>query len=135
MTAPLITSAVERQRKRAVHPKAHIAPTSDVPRAGYYLVRLVRGGPWCPARIYFGQPHDPVTGEILDRSYRMVAEVNGEPHDVYRIWPYCAGDEIDKAEYDYRIADRDWCVQFDSTAPQANSRSPINIDDLPVPEF
>lgn len=115
------------------HPKAHLAPVTDEPIAGFYRAKLVRGGPWVAVRIWHGPPLDPDTGEELDRSWRWQAERNGEPCEVWRVWPYCAGEPIDKAEHDYLLQVRDWAVQHAPETPEAAPTTPIAFNRLPIP--
>jgi hypothetical protein len=83
----------------------------ETPEAGFYRFRLgrdtVRGG----VRIWFGPPHDPVTGEELDRSWRWQAEFDGEPIDFDRVWPACAKEAISEADYRAMINRRAWARQ------------------------
>lgn len=87
-----------------------VAGSIDVstPVAGFYRFRLgrdtVRGG----VRIWFGPPHDPVTGEELDRSWRWQAEFDGEPIDFDRVWPACADEPLTEQEYRFLIERREW---------------------------
>lgn len=115
------------------HRYAGMAPVTDEPVAGYYRAKLVRGGPWVAVRIWHGSPRDPVTGEEMDRSWRWQAERNGEPCEVWRVWPYCAGEPINKAEHDYLLQLRDWAVQHAPEAPEAAPKSRIEFNRLPVP--
>jgi hypothetical protein len=78
------------------------------PVAGFYRLRLGRDTITGGVRLWFGPPHDPVTGEELDRSWRWQAEFNGEVIDFDRVWPVCAGDQITEQEYQRYIARRDW---------------------------
>jgi hypothetical protein len=48
------------------------------PRPGLYRVKLVKNGPWVPARIIHAAARDPLTGERLDRSWYWSTEINGE---------------------------------------------------------
>jgi len=69
------------------------------PTAGFYKMRLVRGGPPAGIRIFYGPPNDPVTGEVMDRGYRWQAEVNGTYMELDRVWPACMRESIPEAEY------------------------------------
>ena len=48
----------------------------ETPQAGWYAFRLVAGGHKVAVRIWFGAPHDPVTGEEMDRHWRWQATAN-----------------------------------------------------------
>lgn len=81
------------------------------PVAGYYRFRLhskaVRGG----VRIWHGPPHDPVTGEEMDRSHRWQAEHDGEPIHFDLCWPQCAGEPITEAQYLDCVSRRRWAKE------------------------
>ena len=102
------------------------------PLPGFYKARLVRNGPWVPVQIWHGPPVDPVTGETLDRSWRLRAQVgddfNEDPHE---IWSYCAGHPIDRAEFQWRLADREWCKFHAPEDPIANPYRKIDVSKLP----
>lgn len=84
----------------------------DRPQPGFYRLRLVRNGPWRPARISYGPARDPLTGERLDRSPLWSAEIAGklvappspDPYraGVYRVWHW--GRPISLAEYTQLMA-------------------------------
>lgn len=64
------------------------------PEAGYYKVRAHRTVPgqpvtWLPVRIYESVATDPVTGETLDRSPRLLALVNDKEADLWPLWEQC----------------------------------------------
>lgn len=46
------------------------------PQAGYYKRKLVRGGPWVPARIFIEREIDPETGELASDEVLCI-EVDG----------------------------------------------------------
>lgn len=69
------------------------------PVAGFYRMKLRSGGVLAGIRIWYGPPHDPETGEVMDRSWRWQAEANGEPIDFDDAWPKCGGAPITEQEY------------------------------------
>ena len=105
----------------------------DHPIAGYYRTRLRSGGVSVGVRIFYGAPKDPVTGEIMDRSHRWQAEVNGFYVEMDTVWPKCAADRIDRAEYDYLTQVQSWAVTNAPDSPQANPRRKINPLTAPMP--
>ncbi|MES2903244.1 MAG: hypothetical protein V4696_03580 [Pseudomonadota bacterium] len=107
----------------------------EEPVAGFYRMRLVRGGPLVGIRIWHGRPKDPLTGEIMDRSWRWQAEANGDPIDLDRVWPACTGDEIASAEYDYLKRRTEHARQHDGFDPTANPRRRTNWNDSTIPSF
>lgn len=86
------------------------APTNrvDTPKAGYYKMRLVKGGTWVGVKLWHGPPHDPWSGAILDRSWRWQALVDGKEGDPFETWIRAAGHPIDEAEYRYLLAHSEW---------------------------
>ena len=71
---------------------------------GFYRVKLVKGGPWVAVRIWLGEPRDPVTGDLLDRSPRHQAVRNAIECDVWQVWPNCCGEPISEEEYHKLLA-------------------------------
>lgn len=102
----------------------------DKPVAGWYKVRLVRGGPWVGVRVWFGPPLDPETGEELDRSPRWQAVQDGAFVDVWRLWPGCALHPIDEAEYAFRCARSEHAKRFAPHEPEASPTSAIDLNRL-----
>ena len=83
----------------------------STPLAGYYRCRLVSGGVRGGVRIWHGAPADPVTGQLLDRSWRWQAEFDGEYIELDRVWPGCAGDPISAEEYSAYVGRKRWAEQ------------------------
>lgn len=116
----------------------------DIPVAGFYSTRLVKGGIKCPVRIYFGCPI--VDGEQLDRSPRWCVLINGAsarterndegdaigrvPHPVDSVWPYCALNPISKSEYRFQLRRVYWAKQHAPWHPAARPREPIDLHSL-----
>lgn len=105
----------------------------DQPIAGFYRMRLRSGGVMVGIRIWFGQPKDPVTGEIMDRSLRWQAEANGGAIDLDRVWPRCAGDPVTEAEHDYLMKLQAWGEAHAPAGPQANPDKPVDFLTAPLP--
>lgn len=81
------------------------------PVAGFFHFKLGGGSVAGGVRIWFGPPHDPVTGEELDRSWRWQAHFNGEPVDFDRVWPSCTGQPIAETDYNRLCARAEWARQ------------------------
>lgn len=105
----------------------------DRPIPGWYRRRLVKGGPWVGARIWFGPPFDPVTREPLDRSHALRCEVNGEQVDVYDAWTWLAGEPITETEFRYLEALREHAIAHEPDLPAANPRRRIDPLRTPLP--
>lgn len=108
------------------------APRVDLPVPGHYRRRLVKSGPYVPIKIEYSVARDPDTGEQLDRSPMWIAYLNGELVDVFSVWPECSGSPIDEAEYKFLLTVKEWAEANDPTAPEANPRRPIDLNELPT---
>lgn len=105
------------------------------PVAGYYRFRLRSGGVRGGVKLWYGPPHDPVTGEELDRSWRWQAEFEGEPIEFDRVWPQCAGDPITETEYRRLCARKSWAEQHAPNSAYADRSRRIDplSPDTPLP--
>lgn len=101
---------IPRQHRTYSTPRHEPGPrregwSADALEEGYYRIRRNAGSVWRPIAIWFGPPLDPVTGEELERSWRWQILFCGRfIWDESLVWPYCKGEPIDRAEYDYLIA-------------------------------
>lgn len=108
----------------------------DSPRAGYFRLRLRKGAPYVPARIWIGPPRDPLTGELLDRSYRPIVQIanfpaTDDPEEVARVWHY--GETIDPATFAYMRSRAEWARLHDPEAPAANPLRPVDLSTMRPP--
>lgn len=98
----------------------------DKPEPGYFLLRLVRGGPHVAARIL----HDDGQWQaIIDG---VAADPHADPAQavgVFRIWH--GGRRCTQAEYDYRLSLKSWAVAAMPQHPAAQPRQPIDLASLP----
>lgn len=76
------------------------------PTAGYYehavpvrFAGVSVGAAYLPVCVWYGVPHDPETGEPMDRAERWQAIMNGFPIDLNEVWPYCSAREISQEQY------------------------------------
>lgn len=74
-------------------------------------MRLRSGGAYVGVRIWFGIPHEPWTGEPMDRAPRHQAEINGRYAEVADVWPRCAGDPVTEAEYRHLTKIQAWAAE------------------------
>lgn len=105
----------------------------DLPIAGLYKMRLRSGGMPVGIRIWFGQPKDPVTGELMDRSLRWQAEANGRAIDLDRAWPRCADQPIDAKEHAYLTSLQSWGEEQAPDSPQADPTRRVDFLTAPIP--
>ena len=95
-----VTRALHRYGDGGAVPQGYAGLDASIPEAGFYRMRLRSGAVPCGVRIWHGPPHDPDTGEEMDRSWRWQAEANGDPVDIDDVWPPRRGfSSIDQAEY------------------------------------
>lgn len=104
-----------------------IAPRLGVdvttPVAGFFKIKLGRDTVVRAVEVYYGAPHDPVTGEELDRSWRWQARLDdGTLIDFDRVWPACARDPISEAEFRRCVARTDWARTHAPGSSYADSR-------------
>ena len=68
------------------------------PQCGWFKTRLIKGGPWVPARIWIEREIDHETGELCGpEEYRC--EINGESKDPMIAWSYLAHSPISEADH------------------------------------
>lgn len=105
-----MTRAQLKYQQATVKPPITVAGAVDVsePVEGFYRHRLRGGSVKGGVRIWFGPPIDPVTGEVLDRSWRWQSEFDGEPVDFDDCWPKCAADPITAMQYRALLGRREW---------------------------
>jgi hypothetical protein len=84
-----------KRRKDWIEAAAFAPRTPDEPRVGYFRVRVVPRGPWCPARIWAYRPRVAGTDHLA-------AHILGTPCDVFDVW--LSGREIDETEYQQLMA-------------------------------
>lgn len=106
----------------------------DMPEPGWFRMRLVRGGPFVPARISYGPTLDPQTGEALDRSWLWSCDINDEcdwnPRptpgaNVLHVWT--SGERIDQGEYDYLVEMVRHAKLYRPEAPEAMPTRAVNL--------
>lgn len=98
----------------------------DQPEPGYYRRRLVKNGPFVACRIWIERDIDPDTGEIIaDDKY--LCTVDGKPASAMEQWSWLASHAISKEEYDFMLADADWCRKYAPDDPKANPTKAINL--------
>jgi len=93
------------------------------PQCGWYKRRLVRGGPFVPARVY------------LDEAGELRCEVNGADRDPQTQWRKLASAPIAKSEFDYMMARMAWAMWHKNDDPAANPRKAVDWRNLEPPRF
>lgn len=96
----------------------------DEPQAGWFKTRMVKQGPWVPARIWltsFTDEHSELTEDE-----QFWCEVNGSPRDADWQWPWLCFNPISEAEYNYMMAVQEWAHQHAPSEPEANPRQKVD---------
>jgi len=110
-----------------------LAPSMEVPEAGFYRTRLVRGGPYVPARIWVEGTVDH-TGHLTgDEVFRC--QIDGRDADPFEKWPWLLSEPITQQEFDFMAANAAWARQHAPGDPRASPGSKINWNDTPIPNF
>lgn len=105
----------------------------DTPIAGHYRMRLRSGGVFVAVRLWHGAPIEPWTGETMDRAPRWNATINGKWCEVERVWPRCAADPIDIAEYDHLCGLQAWAAENAPNSAFADPRRKLDMLSAPLP--
>lgn len=113
------------QRPTRTHAFAGVDVTAPV--AGFYRTKLRSGGALVGVHIWFGPPHDPLTGEEMDRSHRWQAHINGDYVDFDDVWPRCAGEPISEGDYRRFCSRSRWAQDH---APNSAYADPMKRIDL-----
>lgn len=96
------------------------------PQCGWYRRRLVKDGPWVPARIWLHQVLDPETGELAEPE-AFVCEVNGEDRMPYAEWTWLARHPISEGEFDRMTAAIERAGSFDPMNPILQPERPVDL--------
>lgn len=105
-------------------------PQIGVPEIGWYWTRHVRGGAKVAARIYWSVAKDEDTGEPLDRSPVMLAELDGKFVDPYDLWPRVCGHGITEAEYKFMRAEASWAREYAPDDAVANPNVAVDLGSM-----
>jgi hypothetical protein len=112
-------------------------PITEDAQPGWYKTRLVKGGPFVPARVFVEREYDSESGDLLTDE-RLRIEVNGRIIDEEKhadAWLGLAKRPITQAEYDYMTAVALHAGWHDTKQPQANPHKPIDWLSVRPPIF
>lgn len=108
-------------RRALVNPKEPMF--EGEPQCGFFRLRMVKGGPWIPARVWVEREVDPSTGELLGDE-RLRCDVGGVGRDPARVWTSLR--PITRAAYDALVAESARNPAMAATmVPYDLSRSPM----------
>ena len=106
---------------------------ADEPQCGWYKRRLVKNGPFVPARIHMVQEIDEAGDLIADEV--LLCEVNGSAAPVDDQWIWLSSNPISESEYNYMCTARTWAAWHAPDDPIANPREPVDWLKVPTPTF
>lgn len=110
----------------------HGAPVHDGhPQCGWYRRRMVKGGPWVPARIWLHQVIDAETGNLTEPEI-ILCEVDGKEEGAIHAWTWLARNPISQADYDAMNDEKAWAGSNDPTAAILNPTAPLDSARKPV---
>lgn len=103
------------------------------PQCGWFKRRLVKNGPFVPARIWLDADVDEA-GELISDE-RFQCEVNGQWADAENQWQWLCGEPITEQEFYFLTASIAWTEAHAPHEPMANVRQPIDWSRVPIPTF
>lgn len=103
--------------------------TPPDPQCGWFKRRLVRGGPWAPAKIWREAERRELqpTGRDILR-----CEVAGKLRDPQAEWPRLSINPITEEEYRFMTASAEWARAYSPHDPAANPEKPIDWNRVPI---
>ena len=105
----------------------------EEPQCGWFKRKLVKGGPFVPARVWMYQPVDD-EGDLCGDEV-LQCEVDGKFADPEEAWSWLCGNPISEAEFKHLTALRQWSEEHAPTEPYANPRQPVDWQKVPTPTF
>lgn len=106
----------------------HIPINESDPLCGYFKTRLVKDGPFVPARIWMEQPVDD-DGELISPEV-LRCEVDGQAKDPVEQWVRLCHNAITHNEFDYMTRCRNWAK---ANAPEEYEAAWRPVDHLSTP--
>jgi len=106
---------------------------NEEPECGWFKTRLVRGGPFVPARIWLYQPTD-ADGQLTGPEV-LQAELNGEYAAPQTVWERSSGNPISEHEFQYMTDLAAHLAEHAPDDPLANPRQRIDPFKIPTPKF
>lgn len=126
---------VETEKLKALAARRAALPRED-PHPGFWLVRLVKGGPEVAACLRVietvAEPDNPENDMTGTRSPHLAAFVLDQPVPLERVWDW-RGEPITEAEYRHQCASAEWARLFSPQEPIANPFRKVDLTRLPIP--
>lgn len=106
--------------------------TESEPQCGWYMRRLIKDGPYHPARIFVERDTDPETGDLISDE-KIRCEVDGQRRDPFREWTWLASRPITEDQYMDMLAGG-FALPRDEAPPDADPRPEPPPQDHDGPE-
>lgn len=108
-------------------------PAPDEPQVGWYRRRLVKDGPWVPARIW----RQPMTDFMTDKDSTSHEELRCQVGDIARPpadqWNFLLNNPISRKDYDFMMVNRTWVKKYGAPGePEHNEDKPIDWNKVPI---
>lgn len=106
--------------------------TSDTPHPGFYKMRLVKGGPFVPCRVWFNEPERDEAGDLMDDECLMMS-INGEFINGQLMgerWIWLMGNPISEAEYRFMLDDAEHAKEWRRDDPKATPTKAIDLHNM-----
>jgi hypothetical protein len=95
------------------------------PEPGLFKLRLVRRGPWLPARIWWCDHEPGEPDNLLDTGPILVAEIAGQAADPLEVWEH--GQRIEQVEYNHRLKVVVWATMHAPQEPEAKPNERVDL--------
>lgn len=122
---------VEERRRTKDSAYRSKLPIPDAPQPGWYKRRLIRNGPWVPARIWRHPEIDFVTDKPSGRDM-LLCEVNGERREAELQWGALCLRPISEVDFNFMVKNAVWAKAHAPHEPEANPEKPTNWNTVPV---
>lgn len=122
------------QRQLKLKPAEPRGLLPEMPQCGFYERRLVKNGPFVPARIWREPEVDFETEKPTGRDV-LLCEVGGERKPANDQWGWLSQNPIEEKEFRHLMKVRAWAVQSAPDEPEANPMQPINFATVKPPTF
>lgn len=136
MSKPTPQEELYRWHAQALEDASHhleIEASPDDPQCGWFECRLVKGGPFVPARIWLYSPTDE-NGDLVGDEV-LQCEIAGQYRDPTEAWSWLCGRPISEARFNFMTADAEWARTYAPHEPKANPRQPVDWLTVPTPSF
>lgn len=121
----------EREKKERLSSYRTRLTVPDLPQCGWYERRLVKGGPWVPARIWREAQMDFET-EQPNGQDAIRCEVGGEQRHARDQWGWVVNHPISKTAYEQKMKLRAWVKIHAPNEPEANEDKPVDWNSVPL---